>query len=517
MNGYFSLVLHTHMPYVRKNGSWPVGENWLYQVMSETYLPLLGMLAQLEDEGISPCLGITMTPVLCEQLADPYIRERFISHLEIMAEHTSGDIQDFIYFSDEKREALAEAYLEEYRRKLLAFVRMDGDLLGALAAFEGSGLVETIASAATHAFLPGLEDWRSVRNQVQLGIESHRRHLGVNPAGFWIPECAWREGLEDLLEAEGIRYMLLDPTALRGLPPNYACYAGSSRVAVLARSERAHRNAWDEDTGYPTDGRYLDSVKYYHGSGLHYWKVTAPGVSIEKKEVYEPMPARQRALEDASHFIDEVENELASAPRASDGAEGTPLVLASYDTEFFGHGWKEGIYWLEVTLRSMAGRPGVRMTTPSRYLEENPPSCSTRLQETTWGTGRDDSTWLNGDTAWMWEELDKAQRKFFKLPGPDGEGALRDRALAQAARELLLLESSDWPYMVAKDRASEYAIERFRSHLERYGELAGALECEELEQIESRLCEIEDVDNIFAKLDLETVSGSGTEHDDEGR
>ena len=112
MKGYFSLVLHTHMPYVRKNGVWPVGEDWLYQAMSETYIPLLGALAQLEGEGVGPCLALTLTPVLCEQLADPYIQEQFVAHLKTMSEHTRKDIDDFTYFDDEARKALAELRTE---------------------------------------------------------------------------------------------------------------------------------------------------------------------------------------------------------------------------------------------------------------------------------------------------------------------------------------------------------------------------------------------------------------------
>lgn len=503
MNGCFCLVLHTHMPYVRRNGAWPVGEDWLYQVMADTYIPLLGMFAQLEDEGLESCAALTVTPVLCEQLADPYIKERFIAYLKTMSTRTGEDIRDFSYFADHERKSLADAYLDEYRRKLLAFVTIDGDLLGALASFEESGLVETIASCATHAFLPGLADWRSVRNQIMIGLESHRRHLGVNPAGFWIPECAYREGVEELLEAEGVRYVLVDRSAAPGRPSTRPFYIGSSRVAAIARSERAHRNAWDEEVGYPTDGRYLDSVKYYHSSGLHYWKVTGPGVSIEDKEVYQPAPAQERALDHAEHFINDVRDELKAS--ASEGEAAVPLVLASYDTEFFGHGWREGVYWLEITLRSLARCSGLRLTTPSLYLDGNPPSARCALAETTWGTDRDHSTWLNEETAWMWRDLDGAQRGLFELAGRAGAGSLAGRALAQAEREVLLLESSDWPYMVAKDRAKEYAIERFRAHLERYRMLAGALEKGELETVRSDIDEIEEVDNIFGELDLEAV------------
>ncbi len=514
MNGCFSLVLHTHLPYVRKNGVWPVGEDWLFQAMSETYLPLLGTLAQLEDEGLSSCAGITLTPVLCEQLADPYIKDRFVAYLKTMAEHTSGDIQDFVYFEDEERRSLAEAYLDDFRRKLLAFVTIDGDLLGALASFEESGLIETIASCATHAFLPGLEDPRSVRNQVVLGLESHRRHLGRNPSGFWIPECAYLEGIEELLEAEGVSYVLVDPTAFGGLPSTSPHLAGDSSVAALARSERAHRNAWDEEVGYPTDGRYLESNRYYLSSGLHYWKVTGPGIPLEDKQVYEPSPAKERALDHAGHFIAEVRGEL-EASGTPDGG-GLPVVVASYDTEFFGHGWKEGIYWLEVTLRSLAQCSDLALVTPSTYLEENPPGSRVSLLQTTWGTGKDDSTWINPDTAWMWRELAQVQRELFDLAARPGGGESVRRALAQAEREVLLLESSDWPYMVAKDRAKEYAIERFRAHLERFGLIAGALERGEPEAAEPELCEIEEMDNIFQQLDLETVFGPGAAGD-EGR
>ncbi len=509
MKGYFSLVLHTHMPYVRRNGSFPVGEPWLYQAMSDTYLPLLGMLSQLEDEGLKSCMAISVTPVLAQQLDDRYVKERFIEYLKVMAEHAADDVRDFEYFDDRKRGILAEAYREGYKRKLLAYLAIDGDLLGALASFERSGLVETVASSATHAFLPGLADERSVRDQVALGIRSHRRRFGVQPAGFWLPECGYRRGVEELLEAEGVRYVLVDPTALGGLPPDRAYRVGSSGVAALARSDRAHRNVWDEGLGYPADARYLDSTKYYDGSGLLYWKVTGQGVSIEDKAVYEEAPAQVTALDHARHFIDEVEDELGSSHHRVGRAGEKPLVLASYDTELFGHAWREGVYWLEVTLRSLASCSGVRMTVPSAYLDENPPSASAELEQTTWGAGKDDSTWLNPETRWMWEELGATQARMLDLVGRPRGSRLEARALDQAQRELLLLESSDWPYMVAKDRAKEYSIERFKTHLERFREVAGALERGELKEEEPRLSEIEEVDNLFSPLDLETVFGPG--------
>jgi len=197
-----------------------------------------------------------------------------------------------------------------------------------------------------------------------------------------------------------------------------------------------------------------------------------------------------------------------------------PLVVASYDTEFLGHGWKEGMYWLELTLRSLAASDTVRLMLPSAFLRENAERGRADLLETTWGTGRDHSTWVVPETAWMWDDLGAAQhrlRGLLSLVESRKLSPLELRALEQAAREVLLLESSDWPYMVAKDRARDYAIERFRSHLARFEMLAEALENAEVESIVAALSGVEEADNIFAELDLGVVSGHGGAEGSGGR
>jgi len=507
------------MPYVRKNGAFPVGEDWLYQVMSETYIPLLGMLAQLEDEGIKTCMALTMTPVLCEQLADPHVQEKFIAYLKIMQEHASDDIRDFKYFNDDERRVLAEEFREGFRRNLMAFTAIGCDLLGAIASFERDGLVEILGSCATHAFLPGLSDWRSVREQVLLGIESHQRHFGTSPRGFWVPECAYRAGLEELLSGEGIEYFIVDSSSLGGRPAGRPYSVAESDVVALARSDGAHSDAWDETTGYPTDASYLDSTKYYHGSGLHYWRVTGSDVDIEDKEVYRPEAAKARALDHAAHFIGDIAGEIRELMAI--GRKGSafgggwvdpPLVLACYDTEFFGHGWKEGFYWLELTIRSLAAFESIRLTLPGKFLAQSRERDRIELSETTWGTGRDNSTWFNPATDWMWEEMRAVHERLGGLlehAAARDSGSMERRAIEQAARETLLLESSDWPYMVAKDRAGDYAIQRFRCHLKRFDFLAEALESAGVESAETGLSEIEEADNIFARIDLRIVSGPG--------
>ncbi|MBK5093080.1 MAG: DUF1957 domain-containing protein [Actinobacteria bacterium] len=515
MKGYFSLVLHTHMPYVRKNGTWPVGEDWLLRAMSQVYMPLLESLDRLKDEGLASCIALTLTPVLCEQLADPYIHERFIAHLRTMAEHTAGDIRDFEYFGDDERRAMAEEYRRRFEKMLGDFLAIDQDITGALRSFEQQGLIETIASCATHAFLPAQRSERTVRYQVASGIESHRRHMGVDPKGFWIPECAYRDGLEKTLEAEGVLYFIADPSAAREIPSTCPYQVGDSSVAVLLRSDRAHDNVWDERSGYPSDALYMDTTRYYHGSGMHYWKVTGADVTIDEKAVYEREAAVARALDHSRHFIGDVSSEISESPSCPGGAR--PLILASYDTELFGHGWQEGIYWLEVTLRSLAASESISLTTPTGYLEENPPGNATRLMSTSWGTNRDHSTWLNPETEWMWVELGRSQERLFALLEKHGGSDDPEvaRALKQAAREVLLLESSDWPYMVAKDRAKKYATQRFSTHLERFRQIAEAVEGGRTDREIDNLSEIEETDRIFSELDLGFIS-TGDPHDGEG-
>lgn len=515
MKGYFALVIHTHMPYVRKNGVFPMGEDWLYQAISNSYIPLLGVLSQLDHEGLTSSLGLTLTPVLCEQLADPHIQEGFIRYLKTMCKHTENDIRDFEHLGDPARKALAQTYLNDYQRQLLAYHAIDGDILGAFESFEEKGLIETIACSATHAFLPLQRDPRTVEYQVRLGIDSHRRHLGVNPRGFWLPECAYRNGVERILESEGIEYFQVDPSAVPGLSLSCPYRAGDSEVAFFPISDRAGMNVWDLHTGYPTDGSYADTTKYYHSSGLYYWRVTGLTVPIEKKELYEPRQAMIRALDHSRHYIDEIAEELDAAGECVSRDAGTgsgismPLVMAVYDTELFGHYWKEGPYWLEITLRSMAASERVAITTPSTYLTENRPAEATTPLETSWSIeNRDHSTWMNPGTEWIWRELSRAQEKYFELRscGFPLESPESSRAAAQARRELLLLESSDWPFLVARERASQYATERFNSHLERYWKIVGALESGKAREMEDELAEIEEIDNIFPELGPEQMA-----------
>jgi len=494
--GYLSIVLHTHMPYVRKNGTWPVGEDWLYQVMSETYIPLLEMLERVHSQNITSCLTLDITPVLCEQLSDSFIKERFIEYLKTMIKHTKKDIQDFKYFGDFKRKEIAEIWLLEYEKKLEKFLSIDSEIIGSFGSLEKEGVIEIMGSCATHAFLPGLKDLKAVERQVKLGVEAHIKHFGSRPKGFWVPECAWRDELTEILEREEIEYVLLDYSAIYGKPTTIPYRIEKSSIILFARSKTAHENVWNPTNGYPTDSNYLDTTKYYLNSGNHYWKVTGKDVPIEKKLTYDHEKANAKTLEHALHFLDASYKEIDSAPNEND----SPVVIASFDSELFGHGWYEGIRWLETVIRSCFESKRVNLTTPSDYLRTNPRVSPVFVQTpTSWGDGNDYSTWLNDKTYWMWNELEKVEKEFIALESRYGKNSkeLTLRALSQAKREVLLLESSDWFYMVAKNRASNYAIERFRNHIERFRMIAETIENGKLDISGAMLEEFEDIDRLF--------------------
>jgi 1,4-alpha-glucan branching enzyme len=273
-------------------------------------------------------------------------------------------------------------------------------------------------------------------------------------------------------------------TLTRGSTFNAYCVAGGSQgltdssVAVIGRNNRSGMQVWSADWGYPGDGDYREFHKKDHVSGMQYWRVTSSQADLGHKEEYHPDWAQSKVQAHAHHFVQLVERELHRHQQET-GKPG--LVASNYDTELFGHWWFEGVSWLKAVLRELAAHPWVELTTASSYLERHPPQEAISLPESSWGTGGGHWTWDNANTAWMWAPIHLAERRIEELvarhPTAGGDLAL---ALNQTARELLLLQSSDWPFLVTTGQARAYAIERFQSHVDRFTELADRLEAEDV-------------------------------------
>lgn len=524
--GAFTFVLHAHEPYVRLAGRWPHGEEWLHEAACDTYIPLLIALHDLAGEGVPFRLTINITPVLAEQLADPAVIEHLDAYLAGQCARAQSDIERFERAGDAHRASVARFYGDEYGRMLAAFRgRMKSDIIGAFRELQDGGYVDIATSAATHAYLPLLERDSSVRAQVALGVRSHRRRFGRAPESFWLPECSYRPAmiaaggaarppLEKFLEAEDLRVFFVDAPTLEGgrllrggVPTTFEAYrAGGSGVAVIGRNQAAVRQVWSR-LGYPGDAAYREFNSRDSESGLRYWRISGGDVSLDDKLFYDPAATVSHVAAQAAHFVGLVRDEL-SMHAASGGPLG--IMAAIYDAELFGHWWYEGVAWLQAVLRQLAREADVEPTSAAQFIRDHPPREAIEMPAGSWGTNGNDDTWLNGKNAWMWETIGAAERRMESIAGTHGDatGDLR-AALDQLAREALLLQSSDWPYLVTTEQAHAYAERRFTQHAERFDALASMVESARVSR--PYVDEVEVRDRLFPDIEVQDFSRRETD------
>lgn len=519
--GAFTFVLHSHLPYARQAGMWPHGEEWVHEALAETYLPLLDALYELRAAEVPFHLTIGITPILAEQLGDPLIIEHFVHYASERAAWAAADITRFESSGNDELAKLARFYHHWYARTLTNFRdRYDRNVLAAFKQLQDEGYIEIATSAATHGYLPLLARDSSIFGQVATGVATYKRWFDRAPRAIWLPECAYRPaaldttvdpnvrrpGIESFLAAEGIRVFFSETHTVEGGKPvgkaagdaigpygvaprafatpltveeqqqpgttfrPYWVGDAAGQVAVLARNNRTGLQVWSGEHGYPGDGWYREFHRKDAVSGMQYWRITGAKVDLGEKAPYDPDMAIERVREHARHFSWLVSDLLRDY---AEEKQQFGVISAAYDTELFGHWWFEGVEWLKEVLRALASSETVELTTATRIIEEHGPDRVLDLPESSWGAGGNHSTWMNVETEWMWPIIHESERTMEGLVAqfPEAEGALRD-VLAQAARELVLLQSSDWPFLVTTGQAKEYAIERFNEHVARFKQLA---------------------------------------------
>jgi len=568
--GCVCFTLHAHLPYVINHGTWPHGLEWLLEAAAETYLPLLRMLGRLERDGIALHCNIDLSPVLLEQLAHPAFIAEFPNYVTRKIVAAREDEAFFLQLGDQQLAATARYWQDFYVRTLIDFNALGRSIVSGFRHFNDAGLIRVITSAATHGFLPLLGTDESVRAQIQLAVETHARHFGVAPKGVWLPECGYRpagfweypdvghgaaapaagfvrEGIEQPLAECGLGFFFVDSplvqretaVALKDEKRSRARAAnvyrphqlGSSgqasanarrqlpATAVFARDPRTAVQVWSSDTGYPGDFNYLDFHKKRFPGGHRYWKVTGADVGIADKHAYDPAAAAERVRVHAAHFASIVREAL--LPSAKGGAP--PILNALFDAELFGHWWFEGVFWLEAVARELhaqAGDPSVPridLIDSESYLQLYPPSAAISMSEGSWGAGGSSQVWLNPQTSWTYARLYPAQLYVRDLAASARwrECELARRIASQLCREMLLLESSDWQFLISTGTARDYAEARFNDHLDQFHELRLLYEdCVSglalSESQAARLAEIEQRDSIFADLDPGLWASSST-------
>jgi 1,4-alpha-glucan branching enzyme len=545
--GAFTFVLHSHLPYARRAGRWPHGEEWIHEAASETYLPLLDALRGVQRDGVAARLTLGLTPVLVEQLADRTVLENLSDFMTERRDNARADIRRLTKAREPHRAAVAAWYVERFDRMLrLLHDELGGDIVGGFRRLQDDGLIEIATSAATHGYLPLMARDSTIRAQVGVGVQAYRRHFGRAPRSIWLPECAYRPayisdagtvrpGLETFLADAGLEVFFVETHTIEGgrpvgkaageavgpyaeiqrrwvvpPPPAHAptgattfepYWVSGPRVAAIGRNNRTGMQVWSADHGYPGEARYREFHKRDGVSGLHYWRVTGPRVDLGDKQVWGPAAAFEHVRLHADHFAELVSKLLVDYRRQS-GRRG--IIVAAYDTELFGHWWFEGVDWLCEVLRRLAQRPEVELTSAADYVEKCPPETMLNLPEGSWGNGGGHFTWDNADTRWMWPVIHAVEERMERIADRHAEvtGPLRP-LVEQAAREALLLQSSDWPFLITTGQARDYAADRFENHVERFNNLAGLIERADAGEEAQRLArEYYELDNIFPEIDV---------------
>ena len=507
----FVLALHSHLPYVLNHGRWPHGSDWITEAAVDTYLPLIDSLFALEDEQIAAPVTLGITPILANQLASPVLeselRQFFKQRLEACDE-AEVEMRDT---HDAHLIPVVRYWRDRLTRLLELYDSIDADIIGAFRQLAESGRLELITSAATHGFLPLLGRDESIRFQLAVGHAEHERLFGKRAVGLWMPECAYRpagawqplpsarayrhrEGIEAFLVETGVRFVFVDAhLAGAGLPlgvygelptspqemiqqtrslrssqtprsPYRPYWIGKHgrRLAprALIRDPRSSMQVWSRHGGYPGDGAYLEFHKIRYPGGLKLWRVTADNAGLGDKLPYDPEGASAQVVRHAKHFA-------RLLGRVGDTVQrgGAELIVAPFDTELFGHWWFEGVDFVEELYRQIDLQGGVRPLTASSHLDNARSDVALNLSAGSWGKDGDWSMWLNPETAWTWEKLWPLEEEFWRLAPEAIDKPELHSVLAQAARQLLLAQSSDWQFIITTGEAADYAEARIKLHI----------------------------------------------------
>lgn len=450
MIGRFCLVLHSHLPWLRGHGRWPVGEEWLHQAIAHSYIPVLEVLERLAEAGHREVLTLGITPVLATQLDDP----------EVLGA-TGAWVADWMWRSQEltdrdaaAREAADAAHVA--RR----FSEHRAGFSPALRRLADAGVIELLAGPAAHPFQPLLDE-RVAAFSLRTGLDDHAQRFGRAGRGIWAPECGYRPGLEDVYASAGVTHFLLDgPTMLHvGRGTDSAWSVGDTDVVAFGRDLDVTYRVWSPRKGYPGHSEYRD-FHVVDALGFRTRRVTSSTVHGSDKAPYDPRAAAAAVERDAHDFVDVVRRRLLDLPGPD------PLVVAAYDTELFGHWWHEGPAWLERVL-TLLPDAGVQVTTLN---EARRPAGRIDPEAGSWGSGKDFRVWAAEQVADMVDDNDDLQRRWLKLAdrAHPGQGEL--------ATQALLALQSDWAFMVSKDSAAQYARERHAGHHGAFARIASAIE-----------------------------------------
>lgn len=522
LKGYLAIVLHAHLPYVRHPEFEDfLEEDWFFEALTETYIPLVKVFDQLVKDGVDFKLTISLSPTLMSMLMDPHLQFKYLKHLDKLIELSAKEIDRTRWEAQfNKLARMYHSNFVESRRIFADEYKMN--LLIAFKRFQELGLVEVITCCATHGYLPLMEVERkaSVRAQVKVAADLYEKVFGVKPAGMWLPECGYNPGDDEILKKEGIKYFFVDTHGILFGSPRprfgvFSAYLTKNGVAAFGRDMETSKAVWSAKEGYPGEHNYrefyrdigfdldYDYIRPYINAdgvrintGIKYYKITG---SANHKEAYCPEDARAKAAEHAGNFMFNREKQVEHL--AGQMGDRLPIIVAPYDAELFGHWWYEGPQWLDFLIRKIRyDQKTLALSTPGEYLKLYKKYQVLAPSFSSWGWKGYSEVWLEGSNDWIYRHLHKMAQRMVELARAhkNAKGLFR-RALNQMARELLLAQSSDWAFMMKTGAHVPYAAERMREHAEHFTELYEEIKTDALDEEYIKRCE--DKYNIFPDID----------------
>ncbi len=510
--GKLALVLHAHLPYVRSIEPGSLEEDWFFQALMECYLPLIETLEKAKNEkDQSPKITISISPTLLSLLNDKVLKNRFPSWVDTRIQILKDSPYNKTFASINLQESI--------KRQLDNWKKYEGNLIRRFQSLERSEVIDILTCAATHGYLPLLrENPETVKGQLKTAIKEHFRLLGIKPLGIWLPECAYYENLDEIMQEVGLRYAVLDGHGLLHASPRpryglYAPICSKNGIAFFGRDSDSTLPVWSAKEGYPGAAEYREfhrdlgwdlplekltkyGIKDARPLGLKLHKITAQNIRLENKELYDQDMASGLVKKHAKNYLQGRKIQL---DLLEEKMEISPLLVAPFDAELFGHWWFEGPKFL-FELFKQAKKEKVEFTRLKDVLQKTQTLQLCNPSPSSWGQGGYHHYWLNESNAWIVPEWTKAGTAMVKHSNKVRSNTFENKLLKQAARELLLAQSSDWSFILRAGTTTELAKERIHRHLNRFWSLINCLEGKDKISTDF-LSKVENEDYIFPAIE----------------
>ncbi len=491
---YF-LILHAHLPFIKH----PEDENfleelWFYEALSETYIPLLKFLQKIKKENLNFKINISLSPTLLSMLDDNLLKNRFISFLEKRIKLSEKEI--IRTKNNPKLNELAKFYYKFFSDTLKIYTdELQTNIIEKFKKFYQEDIIELFTTSATHAFLPFFEFQPDLVNaQIKIGLKTFQYYFGFSPEGIWIPECGYYDGLDNILLKNNIKYTIVDSHAfLFGKPKPitsiYLPVKTQKGLTLFARDMNLSELIWNAQTGYPGNEYYrefhkdLSSELSYeelkpctHPAGfrmntsIKYYRISDK--NSDNKKLYDIKKAQFQTKIDAEDYISKLKT---IAEDLISYINIPPVIVTPFDAELFGHWWFEGIDFIYEFAKKLNNNTQLLCTSKlSDYIKKFPPVLNCEPSPSSWGLNGYNEMWLNNRTDWIYPLVHQTGDFYLNLISNISTSSLnkvQEKIILQMGKELLLAQSSDWPFIIRSQTTTKYATFRVKDHIANFYKL----------------------------------------------